>query len=56
MALGMVLEDLFKIDSENGLSDVSGIIDRGGTILGTTNRYNPFAVSIDRMAKRLSEI
>lgn len=30
------------------LSDVSGILDKGGTILGTTNRYNPFAVTIDR--------
>jgi len=26
-----------------GLSDVSGILPRGGTILGTTNRDNPFA-------------
>jgi len=30
------------------LSDVSGILDKGGTILGTTNRYNPFGVTIDR--------
>lgn len=30
------------------LSDVSGILDKGGTILGTTNRYNPFAVMVDR--------
>ncbi|NLX77696.1 MAG: 6-phosphofructokinase [Clostridiaceae bacterium] len=30
------------------LSDVSGILDKGGTILGTTNRYNPFAVTVDR--------
>lgn len=30
------------------LSDVSGILDKGGTILGTTNKYNPFAVTVDR--------
>lgn len=30
------------------LSDVSGILDKGGTILGTTNRYNPFSVSFDK--------
>lgn len=30
------------------LSDVLGILDKGGTILGTTNRYDPFAVAIDR--------
>src|SRR3989449_10037470 len=27
---------------ELGLKDVSGILPRGGTILGTTNRGNPF--------------
>ncbi|HEY8498999.1 MAG TPA: ATP-dependent 6-phosphofructokinase [Clostridia bacterium] len=26
------------------LSDVSGLLDKGGTILGTTNRYDPFRV------------
>lgn len=30
------------------LSDVSGILDKGGTILGTTNRFNPFNVPFDR--------
>lgn len=30
------------------LSDVSGILDMGGTILGTTNRYNPFSVTVDK--------
>ncbi|NLO38800.1 MAG: 6-phosphofructokinase [Ruminiclostridium sp.] len=30
------------------LSDVSGILDKGGTILGTTNRYNPFSVPFDK--------
>lgn len=31
-----------------GLSDVRGILPRGGTILGTTNRSNPFAYRIRR--------
>ncbi len=31
-----------------GLSNVSGILDKGGTILGTTNRYNPFSVMFDK--------
>jgi phosphofructokinase-like protein len=31
-----------------GLSDVSGLLDKGGTILGTTNRYDPFNVTIDK--------
>ena|SRR5690242_20198468 len=31
---------------ELGLVDVSGILPRGGTILGTTNRGNPFRYSI----------
>ncbi len=30
------------------LADVSGILDKGGTILGTTNRFNPFSVPFDR--------
>jgi len=30
------------------LSDVSGILDKGGTILGTINRYNPFAITVDK--------
>lgn len=30
------------------LTDVSGILDKGGTILGTTNRYNPFSVPFDK--------
>ncbi len=41
---GLVQNRFRKMD----LSDVSGIIDRGGTILGTTNRYNPFAVLMDK--------
>ncbi|MBU2699460.1 6-phosphofructokinase 1 [Sporomusaceae bacterium BoRhaA] len=35
---GLVEDDLSLLDSEN----VSGILPRGGTILGTTNRDNPF--------------
>jgi len=34
------------------LSDVSGILDKGGTILGTTNRYNPFAVMADKNGEK----
>ncbi|HEY8420713.1 MAG TPA: ATP-dependent 6-phosphofructokinase [Thermoclostridium sp.] len=30
------------------LSDVSGILDKGGTILGTINRYNPFSITVDK--------
>lgn len=30
-----------------GLKDVSGILPRGGTILGTSNRDNPFAYSVE---------
>ncbi|MCX5974418.1 MAG: 6-phosphofructokinase, partial [Coprothermobacterota bacterium] len=29
-----------------GLEDVRGILPRGGTILGTTNRANPFAYPV----------
>ncbi len=31
-----------------GMEDVSGIIDKGGTILGTTNSFNPFEVMVDK--------
>ena len=34
-----------------GLSDVSGIIDRGGTILGTLNRYNCLLYQLTRIKK-----
>jgi len=34
-----------------GLDDVSGILPRGGTILGTTNRGNPFSFPIMREGK-----
>src|SRR5947207_15202814 len=36
---GLIWPDLSR---ELKLSDVSGILPRGGTILGTTNRGNPF--------------
>lgn len=35
---GLVLNDYREVD----LSDVSGILDKGGTILGTSNKDNPF--------------
>ncbi|NLM09803.1 MAG: 6-phosphofructokinase [Clostridiaceae bacterium] len=41
---GLIENRFLKMKS----SDVSGILDRGGTILGTINRYNPFAVTVDR--------
>lgn len=31
-----------------GAADVSGLIDKGGTILGTTNSFNPFEVEMDK--------
>ena len=30
-----------------GLDDVSGILDKGGTILGTTNSFDPFCMVVD---------
>jgi 6-phosphofructokinase 1 len=33
-----------------GAADVSGLIDKGGTILGTTNNFNPFEVEVDKDA------
>lgn len=30
-----------------GLDDVSGLLDKGGTILGTTNKFDPFKVPVD---------
>mgnify|MGYP006285030309 CR=1 FL=1 len=35
---GMVLNNTVELNTD----DVSGIIDKGGTILGTSNRHNPF--------------
>jgi len=41
---GLVRNSFVQMD----LSDVSGILDKGGTILGTTNRYNPFSAMFDK--------
>ena len=41
--LGLVYNRFMKL----GLSDVSGLLDRGGTILGTTNNFDPFRVLVD---------
>lgn len=40
---GLVLNDFVRFQS----GDVSGILDRGGTILGTSNRDNPFHFKVD---------
>jgi phosphofructokinase-like protein len=40
---GLVLNDYFPLKC----SDVSGLIERGGTILGTSNRDNPFNFKIE---------
>lgn len=45
---GLVENRFRKIE----LSDVSGILDKGGTILGTTNRYDPFSAPIDKDGTR----
>ncbi|NPV27775.1 MAG: 6-phosphofructokinase [Firmicutes bacterium] len=37
-----------------GLSDISGILPRGGTILGTTNRDNPFAYPVIQDGQRIT--
>lgn len=41
--LGLVYNRFMKL----GLSNVSGLLDRGGTILGTTNNFDPFRVLVD---------
>jgi len=42
--VGLVYNRFMKLGSE----EVSGLIDKGRTILGTTNHFNPFEVSIDK--------
>jgi 6-phosphofructokinase 1 len=37
---------------ELGIADIAGILNQGGTILGTTNRGNPFAWPVTRDGKR----
>jgi len=41
--LGLVYNRFVKLK----LSDASGLLDRGGTILGTTNNFDPFSVLVD---------
>jgi len=41
---GLVMNDYVKFKS----GDVSGILDKGGTILGTSNRDNPFNFRLER--------
>lgn len=38
-----------------GLKDVSGILPRGGTILGTSNRDNPFAYNVEANGQIIQE-
>lgn len=45
---GLVFNNFMKL----GPSDVSGLLDRGGTILGTTNNFDPFNVLVDHDGDR----
>lgn len=44
---GLVLNDYVSLNMDN----VSGILDRGGTILGTSNRDNPFNFKVEQDGK-----
>jgi len=44
---GLVLNDYVKLD----VDDVSGILDKGGTILGSSNKDNPFNFKVDEDGK-----
>lgn len=44
---GLVMNDFIKFKS----GDVSGILDKGGTIIGTSNRDNPFNFRVERDGK-----
>ncbi|MCR4436918.1 MAG: 6-phosphofructokinase [Clostridiales bacterium] len=44
---GLVMNDYMKFKP----GDVSGILDKGGTILGTSNRDNPFSFRIEKDGK-----
>lgn len=44
---GLVENEMIELDDKS----VSGILPRGGTILGTTNRDNPFAYAVERDGK-----
>lgn len=41
---GLILNEYVRLD----LGDVSGILDKGGTILGTTNNDNPFSFRVQK--------
>lgn len=47
--LGFVEGDAIELDYR----DVSGILTQGGTILGTSNRHNPFEYPVTRRGKRV---
>ncbi len=49
---GLVLPDRVR---ELTLTDVEGLLTRGGTILGTTNRANPFAYKVQKKDGRIVE-
>lgn len=44
---GLVMNDFIKFKSD----DASGILDKGGTILGTSNKHNPFNYKVERNNK-----
>ncbi|MCX7774461.1 MAG: 6-phosphofructokinase, partial [Clostridia bacterium] len=46
--MGLVYNRFMKLE----LEDVSGLLDKGGTILGTTNSFDPFHVKIDHDGDR----
>lgn len=48
---GAVEGDFFQLE----LKDISGLLPRGGTILGTTNRDNPFSYFVDENGKRIQK-
>ncbi|NLL51186.1 MAG: 6-phosphofructokinase [Peptococcaceae bacterium] len=48
---GAVEQDFVKL----GLQQVSGILHRGGTILGTSNRDNPFAYWVEEKGRKIQK-
>ncbi|NLM21345.1 MAG: 6-phosphofructokinase [Peptococcaceae bacterium] len=48
---GAVEQDFVKL----GLQEVSGILHRGGTILGTSNRDNPFAYWVEEKGRKIQK-
>ncbi|NMA66411.1 MAG: 6-phosphofructokinase [Clostridiaceae bacterium] len=47
--LGLLYNSFIKLY----LNDVSGILDKGGTILGTTNSFDPFNVEVDHDGEKV---